>query len=95
MENAKEKASKWVITLLAVIGLTGGFGIFTFFFANGPQHLTHDPEACINCHVMNQVYEGWSKGGHQHVTTCIDCHMPKEFVSKWLAKAKYGFFHRF
>ena len=48
MENAKEKASKWVITLLAVIGLTGGFGIFTFFFANGPQHLTHDPEACIN-----------------------------------------------
>ena len=93
MQNAKKKASKWIIALLVIIGLTGGFGIFTFFFANGSQHLTHDPEACKNCHVMEQVYESWMKGGHQHVAVCIDCHMPKDFVTKWLAKAKYGFLH--
>ncbi|MCR4941717.1 MAG: cytochrome c nitrite reductase small subunit [Campylobacter sp.] len=87
------KFSKVLLFLLVLFGLGGGFGIFTFFYANGPQHLTKDPEACKNCHVMEQVYESWMKGGHQHAAVCIDCHMPKDFIAKWFAKAKYGYMH--
>lgn len=39
---------------------------------------------------MNQVYENWMKGGHQHAATCNDCHVPHNFVEKWLFKAENG-----
>ncbi|MDA3061501.1 cytochrome c nitrite reductase small subunit [Campylobacter sp. VBCF_02 NA5] len=81
------------LILSALIGLVFGFGVFTFVYADGLVHLSKDPIACKKCHVMNQVYESWEKGGHQHVATCGDCHLPHDFVGKWLMKAESGLHH--
>lgn len=42
---------------------------------------------------MNQVYESWSRGGHQNVATCNDCHVPHDFIGKWMMKAESGLHH--
>ena len=82
-----------ILSILAVAGLTGGVGVFTFVYAKGTSYLSDRPEACDNCHVMNLVYEGWIKGGHQHVAVCNDCHVPHDFIGKWLTKADNGLHH--
>jgi len=82
-----------ILLLSILLGLSGGIGIFTFGYAKGASYLSNDPEACHNCHVMNQVFEGWTKGGHQHVAVCNDCHVPHDFFGKWFTKADNGFHH--
>lgn len=77
------------------LGVAGGVGLFTFYYARGASYLSDDPQACRNCHVMNSVYESWLKGGHQHAATCNDCHVPHDFLGKWLTKAENGFHHSF
>lgn len=72
-----------------------GIGSFTFVYARGFSYMSDNPEACDNCHVMNNVYEGWMKGGHQHVATCNDCHVPHDFLGKWYTKADNGMHHSF
>jgi cytochrome c nitrite reductase small subunit len=81
--------------LFGLAGLIGGLAIFTFIYAQGFSYITNDPEACRNCHVMNNVFEGWSKGGHQHVAVCNDCHVPHNLVGKMLVKADNGFHHSY
>jgi cytochrome c nitrite reductase small subunit len=86
----------WPLLALAVIlGLTAGVGAYTFVYAKGSSYLTDRPEACANCHVMNTVFEGWLKGGHQHVAVCNDCHVPHDFLGKWFTKADNGLHHSF
>jgi len=77
----------------ALVGLPLGIGAFTFGYAKGFSYLSTDPRACINCHVMNDVYDGWQKSGHRHVALCVDCHLPHAGLEKWLAKADEGFRH--
>ena len=79
--------------LFSLAGITAGIGFFTFVYAKGASYLSNRPEACANCHIMNSVYEGWTKGGHQHVATCNDCHVPHGFFGKWYTKADNGFHH--
>lgn len=81
------------LILIASIGVVIGHGLFTFVYAKGFSYMSDDPAACKNCHVMNQVYESWSRGGHQHVATCNDCHVPHNFVGKWMMKAESGLHH--
>ena len=82
------------LVLVAIAaGLPLGLGAFTFGYAKGFSYLSRDPRACINCHVMNDVYDGWQKSGHRHVAVCIDCHLPHEGLAKWLAKADQGTRH--
>ena len=38
-----------------------GVGGFTFAYARGTSYLTNDPKACLNCHVMREQYEGWTR----------------------------------
>jgi cytochrome c nitrite reductase small subunit len=81
-------------TLLAgVAGALLGIGVFTFRYAEGLSYFSTDPRACKNCHIMNEEYDSWTKGVHHAVAKCIDCHLPHEFVPKYLAKASNGYHH--
>jgi cytochrome c nitrite reductase small subunit len=84
----------WI--LLAFAGLAGGLtglGGFTFSYAQGLSYLSNDPRACANCHVMRDVYDGWSHGSHKAVAACNDCHTPHPIVAKYAIKALDGFKH--
>ncbi len=81
---------------LALAGLFGGvagLGGFTLNYANGFSYLSDNPAACANCHVMRDVYDGWSHGSHKAVATCNDCHVPHDFVGHWTIKAFDGARH--
>ena len=78
-----------------IIGLTLGVGVYTFIYAKGASYLTNDPKACINCHVMQDQYDGWIKSSHRSVATCNDCHTPSALVPKYWTKAQNGFWHSF
>jgi cytochrome c nitrite reductase small subunit len=84
---------------LALAGLFGGavgLGGFTFNYANGLSYLSNDPKACVNCHVMRDVYDGWNRGSHKHVAVCNDCHVPHDsIISKYTVKALNGFRHSY
>jgi len=73
----------------ALIGLGG----FTFGYGDGAAYLSSDPAACANCHVMQGHYDSWQSSGHAHVARCNDCHLPPDFVGKWVTKMDNGFFH--
>jgi cytochrome c nitrite reductase small subunit len=83
-----------VLVLFAcLLGIPAGVGAFTFVYAKGFSYLSTDPRACVNCHVMNEQYEGWLKSGHRHTATCVECHLPAHGIGKWVAKAEHGFRH--
>lgn len=75
------------------IGLFLGLGSYTVYYAEGTSYLSNDPTACANCHVMREHYDGWQKASHHTAATCNDCHVPHEFVPKYLAKLENGFRH--
>jgi len=77
----------------AVVGVLLGVGGYTFFYANGLSYLSSDPQACANCHIMRPQFESWQKGSHHAVAKCVDCHLPHDFVGKYLAKAENGYHH--
>ena len=82
------------LLILAVLAaIPAGVGAFTFVYAKGFSYLSTDPRACVNCHIMNDQYEGWLKSGHRHTATCVECHLPHVGLAKWLAKAEHGFRH--
>lgn len=77
-----------------VVGSLVGVGAFTFIFARGYSYLTNDPAACINCHVMEDQYRGWTAGSHSNAATCNDCHAPHDnLLHKYYVKAENGFWH--
>ena len=75
------------------IGIPVGLGLFTFRYAEGLSYFSKDPQACANCHIMNDEYDSWQKAGHHHVATCADCHLPHELVPKLIAKTRNGWNH--
>lgn len=75
------------------LGLLIGVGVFTFGYAKGYSYMTDDPEACNNCHVMHEQYDGWVKSSHRKVAVCNDCHTPHGFAPKYFTKALNGFNH--
>jgi cytochrome c nitrite reductase small subunit len=81
--------------LASAIGVVLGVGTYTFVYAKGYSYLTNDPNACANCHVMNEQYDGWLKSSHKSVAVCNDCHTPHDFVGKYSTKALNGFWHSF
>ena len=82
------------LALLAVcVGMLAGAGTFTFGYGKGASYLSKNPEACINCHVMQSHFDTWQQSSHHHVAACNDCHLPHDFVGKWVTKADNGFFH--
>lgn len=75
------------------VGAAVGIGGYTFVYAKGYSYLLNDPNACNNCHVMNEEFDGWVKSSHHAVATCNDCHTPHNLVGKYWTKAANGFFH--
>jgi len=81
------------VVLGVLAGALAGIGAFTFHYGEGLSYFSTDPRACKNCHIMNDEYASWTKGPHHAVAKCIDCHLPHEFVPKYLAKASNGYHH--
>jgi cytochrome c nitrite reductase small subunit len=79
----------------ALIGMAAGTGGFTFWYGRGASYLTNDPAACANCHIMQSQYDGWLRSSHRTAATCNDCHTPHALPSKYLTKARNGFWHSF
>ena len=70
-----------------------GVGGYTFYYAKGLSYLSSNPKACVNCHIMRDQYDGWQKASHHSYATCNDCHVPHDFLGKWLTKASNGYHH--
>jgi cytochrome c nitrite reductase small subunit len=83
------------IVLGVAFGILVGVGGYTFVYARGYSYLTNDPEACANCHVMQEQFTGWTVSSHRAVAVCNDCHAPHDLLGKYLTKARNGFWHSF
>jgi cytochrome c nitrite reductase small subunit len=81
------------VALALLFGGVIGLSLFTASYAEGTSYLSDDPAACRNCHVMNDVYDAWSRGSHDAVATCNDCHIPHTFPAKYIVKALNGWNH--
>jgi cytochrome c nitrite reductase small subunit len=82
-----------LLALAIMAGGLAGLGAFTFHYGEGTAYLRNDPKGCANCHVMQGHYDAWQASSHRHVATCNDCHLPHNFVGKWVTKGDNGFFH--
>ena len=78
---------------MLLIGGIVGLGAFTFVYAEGSSYLSNDPQACVNCHVMDDVFDRWSHGSHKAVAVCNDCHTPHTPAAKWMVKGLNGVNH--
>ena len=83
------------IFLGTVMGLAIGVGTYTFVYARGYSYMTDNPEACVNCHIMQDQYSGWIKSSHRSVAVCNDCHTPPGLIGKYATKARKGFWHSY
>ena len=79
--------------LAVLIGVAGGIGGYTLVYAEGLSYMSSDPKVCANCHIMNSQYDSWQKSSHHAAAGCVDCHLPRDFVGKWTAKAVNGYHH--
>lgn len=84
----------WKLTVIVLLAIISGLGIFVFFQSNAASYISDKPETCINCHVMYPQYASWSHSSHSRCTTCNDCHVPHDnFFRKYFFKAKDGTRH--
>ena len=81
------------VVLAILIGLLSGIGGYTFLYAEGFSYMSDDPKVCVNCHIMQPQYDSWQKASHHAVATCVDCHLPHDFLGKYYAKAENGYHH--
>jgi cytochrome c nitrite reductase small subunit len=88
----KGRDVSWLI-LAIVVGIAIGVSGFTFVYARGASYLTDRPEACANCHVMQEQFTGWIRSSHRSAAVCNDCHTPKGIVPKYLNKFSNGLRH--
>ena len=88
---ARSRAGLGGLLLLgALAGVLLGVGGYTFHYAEGLSYLSTDPAACVNCHIMQPQYDSWQKSSHHAVASCVDCHLPHDFIGKYIAKAENG-----
>jgi len=81
------------IVLALGFGALAGAAAYTFQYAKGLSYFSNDPRSCVNCHVMNEQYDGWLAGSHHGAAVCNDCHMPHALVPKMVTKARNGWNH--
>ena len=96
MRNHPNRAGRLqgrAMLLAVLIGLLVGIGGFTFRYAEGLSYFSTDPAACANCHIMQPQYDSWQKASHHTAATCVDCHLPHDFIGKYIAKAENGYHH--
>jgi cytochrome c nitrite reductase small subunit len=81
------------LLLVVAGGILFGLGGFTLQYGEGLSYFSKNPAACANCHIMNSQYDSWQKSSHHTAATCVDCHLPHDFIGKYLAKAENGYNH--
>lgn len=91
LKELESTRSFWALCIMISAGL--GIGLYTFYYAEGLSYMSDDPEVCINCHIMQPQYDSWLKSSHHTVAGCVDCHLPHDFVGKYLAKGANGWSH--
>lgn len=91
---------RWIagctVSGMALAILTGalmGAGGYTVATSEATSYLSNDPNACINCHIMREQFDGWQKASHHGFATCNDCHMPSGFLDKYWTKSENGYWH--
>lgn len=89
----RRSARMLLFGFVVALGVLVGLGTFTFGYGEGAAYLGSDPAACANCHVMQPQYDSWLRSSHQNVAGCNDCHLPPDFLGKWLTKADNGMMH--
>ena len=82
-----------LVALAALVGIVAGIAGYTFVYAEGLSYMSSDPKVCANCHIMRAEYDSWQKSSHHHVAVCNDCHLPRDVVRQYFAKALNGFNH--
>lgn len=87
------RSSKIVVLLAVMSGILLGVGGYTFLYAEGLSYMSSDPKVCVNCHIMQPQYDSWQKSSHHTVAGCVDCHLPEDFIAKYIAKADNGYHH--
>jgi len=86
---------QWRLPVFFTLGVFFGLVALTFHISRASSYLTNDPAACVNCHIMAPQYASWQHSSHGRFTTCNDCHVPQDFVRKYLFKAYDGSRHAF
>lgn len=81
------------LSLTVILGLILGLGTTTFVQGKGFSYFYDSPEACLNCHIMQDQYASWSRSSHKDFTTCNSCHAPENPALALLYKAENGFNH--
>lgn len=87
------KPHKFGMVIALFFGGLTGLGSYTFHYGEGLSYFSTDPRACANCHIMNDEYDSWQKAGHHQAAKCVDCHLPHDFIPKYIAKADNGWRH--
>jgi len=82
-----------LMTLALLAGVFIGLGGYTLVYADAFSYMSADPKVCANCHIMGAEYDSWQKSSHHHVAVCNDCHLPRDFIGKYVTKALNGFNH--
>jgi cytochrome c nitrite reductase small subunit len=89
----RTRTSSALFAAVLMAGVAAGLGIFTFSYAEGLSYFSSDPQSCINCHAMQDQWDGWNHSSHRNVATCNDCHTPHRFPDKWIVKGINGWNH--
>lgn len=84
---------RFLLVLAILLGVAAGVGSYTFRYAEGLSYFSTDPEACINCHIMEPQFASWQKSSHHTAAVCVDCHLPESGIAKYIAKAENGWRH--
>ena len=87
------KSGRIIAIVAGLLGVAAGTGIYTADYAEAASYLSNDPRACVNCHIMRDEFDAWQKSSHHSVATCNDCHVPVDFVGKYLTKMDHGWRH--
>lgn len=87
---------KWRPAATFLVAIIAGLGVFLFDFSNASSYLSDDPQACVNCHIMQPQYVTWTHSSHREVADCNACHVPHDNAfNKYYFKAKDGLYHAF
>ena len=84
----RPSASLSVLTLLVAGILLGVAGVIAF---DATMHATGTEQFCTSCHEMGRPYAQLKTTPHFSnrtgvAATCIDCHLPQEFIPKMVRK---------
>ena len=86
----------WRLAVFALGGAACGLALVVAHISRAASYMSDKPEACLNCHVMNNAYATWQHGSHHLAAECGDCHLPHQNPVATLAfQARDGLRHSY